>query len=214
MEDYINELVEWYDRSLVPNWWHDNGNRLFLLPGMVPPLIVLHPGLAPPTCAIIKLACDTSPSLMLWGHAPEVVIGRESRFPDSSIACGGGSSISIGAYVFSGYGASIDARNGGSITVGDDGLWSSNIVFATDDMHAIRDNTGKRLNAFGGMIEIGEHVWLGRDTVVMGGAQIGSGSIIGARSIVRKPVPQRCVAVGAPLRIVRDDVNWTHGDEP
>ena len=57
-------------------------------------------------------------------------------------------------------------------------------------------------------IDVGAHVWLAKHCVVMGGVTIGDGSVIGFRSIVTRSVPNNCVAVGAPARVVRRDVAW------
>ena len=45
--------------------------------------------------------------------------------------------------------------------------------------------------------------WIGHDCVVLPGVTIGSGSIIGARSVVFKSVPELAVAVGNPARVIR-----------
>jgi len=50
---------------------------------------------------------------------------------------------------------------------------------------------------------IGDGAWLGQGVVVCPGVRIGRYSVIGANSIVKSDVPDRCVAVGAPARIVR-----------
>jgi acetyltransferase-like isoleucine patch superfamily enzyme len=49
-----------------------------------------------------------------------------------------------------------------------------------------------------GGIVIGDDVWIGANCVLLDGATIGSGSIIGAASLVRGTLPPFCVAVGRP----------------
>jgi serine acetyltransferase len=34
------------------------------------------------------------------------------------------------------------------------------------------------------------------------------GSVIGARALVREPIPPRVAAVGMPARVLRQDVSW------
>ncbi|MGC5225264.1 acyltransferase [Micromonospora sp. DT81.3] len=46
--------------------------------------------------------------------------------------------------------------------------------------------------------------WLGQNVVVMPGVTIGEYAVIGANSVVTRDVPPRCVAVGAPARVVRE----------
>lgn len=50
---------------------------------------------------------------------------------------------------------------------------------------------------------IREGAWLGQSVVICPGVTIGRNAVIGANSVVREDVPDFCVAVGAPARIVR-----------
>ena len=52
-------------------------------------------------------------------------------------------------------------------------------------------------------VHIGDGAWLGQNVVVGPGVSIGRGAVIGANSVVLADVPDRCVAVGAPARVVR-----------
>jgi virginiamycin A acetyltransferase len=52
-----------------------------------------------------------------------------------------------------------------------------------------------------GGIVIGDDVWIGANCVLLDGATIGSGSIIGAASLVRGTLPPFCVAVGRPAMV-------------
>ena len=54
-----------------------------------------------------------------------------------------------------------------------------------------------------GPIVIGDNVWLGDGVVVLPGAHIGDGCVIGANSVVLGTIPANTVAVGAPARSVR-----------
>lgn len=50
-------------------------------------------------------------------------------------------------------------------------------------------------------IEIGDDVWIGASTVVLDGARIGQGSIIGAMSLVRGEIPPYSIAFGVPATV-------------
>ena len=50
-------------------------------------------------------------------------------------------------------------------------------------------------------IIIGDDVWIGRETMVLPGKKIGSHTIIGARSVVSRDIPEYVVAAGNPCRI-------------
>ena len=57
-------------------------------------------------------------------------------------------------------------------------------------------------------IKIENDVWIGANSVVLPGVQIGNHSVIGAGSIITKDIPPYSVAVGNPARIVkRYDMN-------
>ncbi|MEF8722459.1 MULTISPECIES: CatB-related O-acetyltransferase [Candidatus Accumulibacter] len=50
---------------------------------------------------------------------------------------------------------------------------------------------------------IGNDVWIGREAMIMKGLSIGTGAIIGARSVVTRDVPAYAIVVGVPARIVK-----------
>lgn len=52
-------------------------------------------------------------------------------------------------------------------------------------------------------VEIGDHVWIGYGALVLPGVEIGSGSVIGAGSVVTRSVPERSVVAGSPARVLR-----------
>ncbi|WP_208321889.1 acyltransferase [Paramicrobacterium chengjingii] len=102
----------------------------------------------------------------------------------------------------------LTAAEGTSITIGNDCMIASNNEIRTHDGHPIFDvRSGKRTNT-ARSISIGNHVWLAKDAVVLSGAEVGDGSVIGHRSVVTKKIPNNCIAVGAPARVVRRDIAW------
>ena len=62
-------------------------------------------------------------------------------------------------------------------------------------------------------VEIGKGTWLGQNVCVLG-ASIGKGCVIGSNSVVTKDIPDYCVAVGSPAKVIKrfDDVSgeWKH----
>ena len=52
-------------------------------------------------------------------------------------------------------------------------------------------------------IEIENNVWIGGGCILLPGVTIGENSVIGAGSVVTRPVPPNCVAVGNPCRVIR-----------
>lgn len=94
------------------------------------------------------------------------------------------------------------------IMIGKDCLLSSKITFRTSDSHSIIDRkTGNRINP-GKSIWVGDHVWIGNGVTVLKGVSIGKGCIIGTCSLVTKDIPDNCLAVGVPAKVVKEDIDW------
>ncbi|MHB1022596.1 MAG: DapH/DapD/GlmU-related protein [Acidobacteriaceae bacterium] len=60
-----------------------------------------------------------------------------------------------------------------------------------------------RLLGGGGPVLIEENVWIGDNVVIVGPVRIGSGSIVGANSVVRKDVPPGTIVTGSPSKVIR-----------
>ena len=52
-------------------------------------------------------------------------------------------------------------------------------------------------------VVIGDGSWLGTHVVVAGNIKIGKHCVIGANSVVSKDIPDYCVAVGSPAKVVK-----------
>ncbi|WP_442945325.1 acyltransferase [Nocardioides sp. CCNWLW216] len=52
-------------------------------------------------------------------------------------------------------------------------------------------------------IEIGDHVWIGANSVILPGTSIGPGCVVGAGSIVRGKFEPNSLIAGVPARFVR-----------
>lgn len=53
-------------------------------------------------------------------------------------------------------------------------------------------------------VTIGDGCWIGGGVIILPGISIGNGSVIGAGSVVTKNIPENCVAVGNPCRVIRE----------
>lgn len=92
-----------------------------------------------------------------------------------------------------------------SITIGSHVNLARNCYIA-DHTHAYQDVTSDIASQ--GLTDIRpvtleEGVWLGENVVVLPGVTIGRGSVVGANSVVNVSLPEYCVAIGVPARIVR-----------
>lgn len=52
-------------------------------------------------------------------------------------------------------------------------------------------------------VSIGNNVWIGENVCILPGVRVGSGCIIGANSVVNKDIPDNCIAVGSPAKVVK-----------
>jgi acetyltransferase-like isoleucine patch superfamily enzyme len=90
------------------------------------------------------------------------------------------------------------------IVIGDD-VWTGHHVYITDQNHDYQD-LERPISAQTQPerpVHIGDGSWLGHGTVVLPGARIGRHVAIGANSVVTGEIPDYCVAVGAPARVVK-----------
>lgn len=53
-------------------------------------------------------------------------------------------------------------------------------------------------------IKIGDNVWIGDKVTILKGVSIGRNVIIGAHSLVNKSIPDNCIGVGNPCKVVKE----------
>lgn len=114
--------------------------------------------------------------------------------------CDYGFNIRLGARFYANHGLVVlDVMR---IEIGDDVYISPNVVLsaATHSVDPEERTSGFEL---GRRITLGSKVWIGSGVQVLPGVTIGEGTTIGAGSVVTRPIPARCVAVGNPCRVVR-----------
>ena len=97
------------------------------------------------------------------------------------------------------HGYDLDPSHCWLISIGDDVVFGPNVSILAHDAGTC--------NALGyakiGCVTIGDRVFIGEGSVVLPGVSIGSDVIIGANSTVTKDVPDNCVVVGNPAKIIR-----------
>lgn len=54
-----------------------------------------------------------------------------------------------------------------------------------------------------GVVFIDDGVWIGNDVIILPNVHIGKKSIIGAGSVVTKNIPEFCIAVGNPAKVIK-----------
>lgn len=89
------------------------------------------------------------------------------------------------------------------ISMGDHVTVTSGVKFITHDGSTclVKDEHGKRYQRFV-PIQVGSHVFIGVNSIIMPGVTIGSNVVIGAGSVVTKDIPDHSVAIGVPAKVV------------
>jgi acetyltransferase-like isoleucine patch superfamily enzyme len=100
-----------------------------------------------------------------------------------------------------------------SIDIGND-VWTGHHVYITDQSHGYEDVSLpiSLQSQPESAVVIGDGSWLGHGVVVLPGAKIGKHVAVGANSVVTGELPDFCVAVGAPARVIRQytpESGWT-----
>lgn len=101
-----------------------------------------------------------------------------------------------------------------SISIGC-GTTTGRMVTITDNAHGesfmkdMQEAVHNRPVISKGPVFIGKNVWIGDKATILPNVRIGDGAIIGANAVVSKDVPEYCVAVGIPARIIKRVNNAT-----
>lgn len=127
-------------------------------------------------------------------------VGEKSIIEDFSLIANACGDVIIGKKVLIGAGSKIT----GPVTFGDNILLAQNVVMSGLN-HDFEDiNTPIVQQGFSvKTIFVEDGAWIGAGAIITAGVRIGKNSVIGAGSVVTKDVPDYCVAVGNPAKVVK-----------
>ncbi|GAB4197516.1 MAG: DapH/DapD/GlmU-related protein [Roseiflexaceae bacterium] len=111
--------------------------------------------------------------------------------------------ISIGARSL--IGEACVLRGQGGITIGDDVFLAPLVqMLAVNHIYAdtSRPISLQGITAQG--ISVADGAWIGGGAIILDGVRIGRNAVVGAGAVVTRDVPDYCVVVGNPARVVRD----------
>jgi acetyltransferase-like isoleucine patch superfamily enzyme len=147
--------------------------------------------------------------LEFYGSDCRVDLGKEMYFGNMHVIIAQGACMSVGnGSTFEGLYAVI--YEGGQVNIGQNCMFSHNIQLWQTDTHPIFSRkTGERLNKSRN-ITVGNHVWIGVNTILLGGADLGSGCVVGANSITSGTFPPNVIVAGNPARTINKDIVWAN----
>ncbi|MCS7481797.1 sugar O-acetyltransferase [Umezawaea endophytica] len=109
--------------------------------------------------------------------------------------------ITIGARTFANFG--LVALDVAPITIGDDVQMGPNVQLLTPT-HPVDPEPRRAKWEAAKPIVIGDNVWLGGGAIVLAGVTIGENTVVGAGAVVTRDLPANVIAVGSPVRVVRE----------
>jgi len=114
--------------------------------------------------------------------------------------CDYGYNISLGENFYANHNLTI--LDGAKVTFGNNVFIAPNCGFYTAG-HPIDTNRRNLGLEYAYPITVGDNVWIGGGVQVLPGVTIGSNVVIGSGSVVTKDIPDNCVAVGNPCKVIR-----------
>jgi maltose O-acetyltransferase len=116
------------------------------------------------------------------------------------LQCDYGTQISFGDHSFANFGLIV--LDEAPVSVGANVLIGPGVqlITATHPLDAVRRRTGEETAA---PIRIGDDVWLAAGVIVLPGVSIGTGTVVGAGSVVTGDLPPGHLCFGNPCRVIR-----------
>ncbi|MCB7134990.1 acyltransferase [Cellulosimicrobium marinum] len=91
------------------------------------------------------------------------------------------------------------------VEIGDGAMFGPLVTIMDSSGHPLRDRGGAREaeRITSAPVRVGEGAWVGTGATILKGVEVGAGSVVGAQSVVYESVPDGCVVVGNPARVVK-----------
>ncbi|MDM0481078.1 sugar O-acetyltransferase [Clostridium perfringens] len=113
----------------------------------------------------------------------------------------GGKNVHFGNVVYANF--NLTMVDDCDIFVGNNVLFGPNVTVSAGT-HPIHPELRSKQAQYNIPIHIGNNVWIGANSVILPGVNIGDNSVIGAGSVVTGDIPSNVVAVGNPCRVLRE----------
>ena len=140
-----------------------------------------------------------------WPDRPQCISIGESAMLDRDItllATCDEARIVIGKFVYINRRTMIDAHE--RVEIGEETMIGPG-CYITDHDHVFGKNISPGAQQLvSGPTIIGKRCWLGANVTILKGVTIGDSTVVGAGSVVTKPLPAGVLAVGVPAKIIRE----------
>ena len=145
-----------------------------------------------------------SSELVLSENSELTIEGNFGLYQGASIHLAPNAKMLIKGQSFANTNTQINCFN--YIEIGKGTYISDDVRIQDSDNHYIIENGVRKLNS--APIIIGDHVWIGKNALILKGVNIGEGAIVAAGSIVVKDVPAKSLVAGNPARVIKENVIW------
>ena len=125
------------------------------------------------------------------------------RFNGHNILFYGKGNIEIGEGSYIGEMSSIQSEGNCSVKIGNYCMISHNVRIYTSSIIADQDLSVLPHRGINGDVVIGDYVWIGVNTYINPGVNIGNNAVIGANSVITKDVPSFAIVGGVPAKLIR-----------
>ncbi len=125
----------------------------------------------------------------------------ETTFVNQPFYCDYGKNIRVGKGFFANF--CFTVLDEALVTIGDDCFIGPNVSIYTacHSTNPIERNTRQE---WAKPVTIGDSVWIGGSVTILAGVTIGDNCTIGAGSVVTRDIPANSIAVGNPVRVIKE----------
>lgn len=142
--------------------------------------------------------------LILNNNSSLIIDGSFALYQGASIYVGENATLYIKGNSFANTNTVINCFT--YIEIGRGTYISDDVRIQDSDNHTVFENgIAKEITK---PIIIGDHVWIGKNALVLKGVTIGDGAIVAAGSVVVKNVPAKTLVAGNPSKVIKENVEW------
>ena len=147
-------------------------------------------------------------NIFLRGEGHSLIVDKGVKLFNVRIKIiGKGNTIHIKKNTTIGGGNIICGGIGIPINIGENCVIAEGVDIWSTDTHSVYQNEAL-VNA-PRPIQIGNHVWMGKDVAILKGVSIGDNAVIGMRSVVTHDIEEGSLNAGSPARKIKDSVTWS-----